>query len=277
MARVELPVIVRNSATGLSVSSAAITISQRSSGLPVTWFTTENGATSSTSAVITDANGRASAWVPRGAYTLTVTGTGITPTSQAWDAIPASDLGGDTAWLVDGAVTNAKIASGVDASKVTVGALPAARVGALSVPGTAMVDGAITLAKKVTGNGSKLLFASQLNGGNVAASEVALLSATNVTHTSKGCWVVYAQMYRATSGSGLISSFVALDGAGYAVSTHSWATQPDVGLLASVFNFPQMQAGARSWRMGVYCDAYLGIQGTATMDGSGIFMIFENN
>jgi hypothetical protein len=101
MARVEVPITVLNSSTGLPVNGAAVAITHRSTGNPATWYSAETGGTSSTASVVTDANGRLSAWVERGSYNLAVTGTGITPYTEAWDAVPASDGSIDSPWLSD--------------------------------------------------------------------------------------------------------------------------------------------------------------------------------
>lgn len=99
MARVEVPIVVVNSSTGLPVSGAAITLTRRSNGALVPWYTTETGGTGSTAAIITDSAGRVNAWVERGAYNLAVTGTGITPYTEAWDASPGGDSTIDTLWV----------------------------------------------------------------------------------------------------------------------------------------------------------------------------------
>jgi microcystin-dependent protein len=101
MARVEVPITVLNSTTGLPVNGAAVAISHRSTGSPATWYPSESGGTASTAAVISDAQGRISAWVERGAYNLGVTGTGITPYTEPWDAVPGGDLSADVAWISD--------------------------------------------------------------------------------------------------------------------------------------------------------------------------------
>ena len=99
MARVEVPVVVINSSTGLPVNGAAVAVSHRSTGTPATWYSAETGGTSSTAALITDANGRVTGWVERGAYNLAVSGTGITNYTEAWDAAPAGDATVDSIWV----------------------------------------------------------------------------------------------------------------------------------------------------------------------------------
>lgn len=99
MARVECPVVVISATTGLPISGASVAIKLRSTGANATWWTQETGGTSSTAAVTTDASGRVSAWVDRGAYNCVVTGTGITTYTEPWDASPASDAAIDAPWL----------------------------------------------------------------------------------------------------------------------------------------------------------------------------------
>lgn len=99
MARVEIPIVVLNSTTGLPVVGAAVAVTVRATGNPATWYTAETGGTGSTAAIVTDAAGRVSAWVPRGAYNLAVSGTGITSYTEPWDAVPGADGTIDTLWL----------------------------------------------------------------------------------------------------------------------------------------------------------------------------------
>lgn len=99
MARIEVPIVVNNSATGLPVDGAAVSITRRSNGSAVTWWPSETGGVGSTSAVITDSNGRVDAWVERGAYNAQISGTGITTYTEAFDATPGADQTVDTPWL----------------------------------------------------------------------------------------------------------------------------------------------------------------------------------
>ena len=99
MARVEVPIIVLNSATGLPVPGASVVIKHRATNAGATWWSTETGSVSSTAAIVTDSSGRTNAWVERGAYVLEVSGTGITPYSEPWDAAPAGDATIDSGWV----------------------------------------------------------------------------------------------------------------------------------------------------------------------------------
>lgn len=99
MARVEIPIVVINSSTGLPVNGAAVVVTRRSNGDLAPWYTVETGGTASTAAMVTDANGRVNAWVERGAYNLAVTGSGITPYTEAWEAAPGGDQTLDALWV----------------------------------------------------------------------------------------------------------------------------------------------------------------------------------
>ena len=101
MARVEVPITVINSSTGLPVNGAAVEIVVRGTGANAPWWPSETGGSASTAAVITDASGRATAWVERGKYNLNVTGTGITPYTEPWDAVPGGDRTIDQNWIAD--------------------------------------------------------------------------------------------------------------------------------------------------------------------------------
>jgi microcystin-dependent protein len=98
MARTEVPIVVLN-VEGQPVVGASVQIKHRASGLNANWYTSEASGTASTAAVITDSLGRTQAWVDRGAYTADITGTGITPYSEAFDSTPAADGGIDVAQL----------------------------------------------------------------------------------------------------------------------------------------------------------------------------------
>lgn len=123
MARVELPVTVINSTTGLPVAGAAIAASYRSSGAPAPWWAAETGGTSSTAAIITDSAGRATAWFERGQYNLAVTGTGITPYTEPWDALPSGDATLDMAFIPDGSIPLAKLVAAVQQALVPTGSI----------------------------------------------------------------------------------------------------------------------------------------------------------
>lgn len=123
MARVEVPIVVINSATGLPVNGASVSITRRSSGTAATWFTAETGGLGSTAPVVTDANGRVQAWVDRGAYNAQISGTGITTYTEPFDAAAAGDATVDSIWIPDGTIGWIKM-------NVADGAIPASKIGA---------------------------------------------------------------------------------------------------------------------------------------------------
>lgn len=141
MARAELPIVVLNTTTGLPVSGASVAVKYRSSGLAATWWTQETGGTSSTASITTDASGRTSAWLDRGAYNCTVSGTGITTYTEPWDSSPGADGGIDSLWLPDNViqarhladkvVSAAEIADDtITASQIAAGAVGSSELGA---------------------------------------------------------------------------------------------------------------------------------------------------
>lgn len=99
MARVKVPIVVINSSTGLPVNGASVALSYRGAGGAAPWYPTESGGTSSTSAIATDASGRVGAWVDRGAYSATISGTGITTYTESFDAATSSDASVDPKWM----------------------------------------------------------------------------------------------------------------------------------------------------------------------------------
>lgn len=98
MARVEVPITVITPA-GTPVSGASVAITLRSNGSAATWYTAETGGVGSTAPASTDANGRIAAWVDRGAYNCTISGSGITTYVEAFDATPGGDQTVDPGWV----------------------------------------------------------------------------------------------------------------------------------------------------------------------------------
>jgi hypothetical protein len=120
--RVEIPIVVLNDQSPYNpVAGASCTITDRSTAKTVTVFS-DSGATNGelTQPLTSDAAGRISGWLPRGAYECTVTVPGRTPYSEPFDAAPGKDGGIDTAWIAGEAVTGEKISSTVkDAAAAT--------------------------------------------------------------------------------------------------------------------------------------------------------------
>lgn len=110
MARVKIPLTVINPTTGVAVANASIEVRHRSSNALATLYQAETGGTTVANPTTTDANGRSTAWVERGGYRGTISGTGLTTYSQDFDAAPGGDGTIDTPWVGDQQVTRAKIA-----------------------------------------------------------------------------------------------------------------------------------------------------------------------
>lgn len=103
MARVRVPITVIDPA-GNAVAGAAVTVNKRSTGTAAVLYVAETGPTTTANPTTTDAYGRVTAWVDRGAYNAVISGTGITTYTQPFDAGAASDQGIDDLWLPSGAV-----------------------------------------------------------------------------------------------------------------------------------------------------------------------------
>lgn len=194
MARVEVPVTVIRT-DGTPVNGATVAVTYRSTGATAPWYATETGGVGQTTPMTTDAQGRTTGWVERGAYNLTISGTGITTYVEPFDAAPGSDATVDSLWLPDNAVeqrhlkdnsvgtaevkdgeiTNGKIASGLDAAKLTTGTLPVARIPA----------GAIDIARLASGVGARLLGVALLNPFTIGANASVSLATMACAHNGK--------------------------------------------------------------------------------------------
>lgn len=99
MARIKLPITVINADTGEGVENASITVRHRSNNALATLYQAETGVDTVSNPAATDANGRSTAWIERGAYAATISGTGITTYVQHFDAAPGGDATADLLWL----------------------------------------------------------------------------------------------------------------------------------------------------------------------------------
>ena len=99
MARTEIPFVVIDPATGNAVVGASVAVAARATGTASTVYAGETGATTTSNPRTTDANGRLTGWVERGAYTLTVSGGGLTTYVKNWDSAPAADSSIDALWI----------------------------------------------------------------------------------------------------------------------------------------------------------------------------------
>jgi hypothetical protein len=88
MSRVRIPITVID-LDGDAISGATVAVKLRSSGALATVYQNETGPTTITNPVSTNSQGIAPGWVDRGQYVADVTGTGISPYSEPFEAIPA--------------------------------------------------------------------------------------------------------------------------------------------------------------------------------------------
>lgn len=89
MARVEITENVQTS-RGSGVSGASVQITDALTGSAVTVYASRTGSTTVVNPVTTDSSGRIEGWLPTGSYNLAVTGSGISPYTQPYEAISGS-------------------------------------------------------------------------------------------------------------------------------------------------------------------------------------------
>lgn len=194
MARVELPIVVLNSSTGLPVNGASVAVKFRSSGLNATWWTQETGGTSSTAAVTTDANGRATAWLDRGAYNCTISGTGITTYTEPWDAAPAADNAIDALWLPDNVIATRHLGDGVvTAAELGAAAVTNTKIGPLAVDNTHLATAAKNLFPQLKNAAARTInfgVTDSANGGSWGlANEITSSIAHGLGVTPSFAWI----------------------------------------------------------------------------------------
>lgn len=90
MARVEIPTVVLDPATGSAIAGASVELRDRTTGNLSTVYLAETGSTTVTNPRVTDAYGRVNGWVERGPYQLEISGSGLTTYIEYLDAVPAS-------------------------------------------------------------------------------------------------------------------------------------------------------------------------------------------
>ena len=112
MARAEIPLTIIDPATGNAIVGASVAVKLRATGVSAVVYAAETGATTVANPRTSDANGRVSGWVDRGAYQFDISGTGLTSYTEFWDAATSSDGGLDTAWLAASSVTTVKLDTG---------------------------------------------------------------------------------------------------------------------------------------------------------------------
>ena len=100
MARAPFTIEVKTAA-GDAIYGANVTITTRPGAATATLYALETGPTTASNPLVTDASGRVSSWVDRGAYTATVSGSGITTYAVPFDAVPGSNASVDATWLAE--------------------------------------------------------------------------------------------------------------------------------------------------------------------------------
>lgn len=118
MSRVRNPITVLGP-DGRPLAGASVHTINRPAGTDATVYAADTGATLGSNPATTDARGRVTQFLGRGAYTSVVSAAGMTTYNEVWDAAPAADGAIDTAWMAAGAATPTKVAvSGVHVAGV---------------------------------------------------------------------------------------------------------------------------------------------------------------
>ena len=89
-ARVRNPIVVLGE-DGKPLAGASVQTNLRPSGTAASVFAAETGGTAGSNPATTDAHGRVTQWLARGAYSSVISATGLTTYSEAWDAVPGGD------------------------------------------------------------------------------------------------------------------------------------------------------------------------------------------
>ncbi len=98
---------------GKPFAGASVTTKVRATGSFASVYATESGGSAGANPDTTDANGRITQWLERGAYSSTITGPGLDPYVEHWESTPGSDGGIDLSWIPDALLTAAKLIAGL--------------------------------------------------------------------------------------------------------------------------------------------------------------------
>lgn len=101
--RVELPIVVLGP-DGRPAAGATVQVRLRADASDATIYQAAVGGAVYANPLVSDAQGRVTGWVERGAYDCTVDTDGLDPYVESFDATPAGDGGIDEDWLGDGQV-----------------------------------------------------------------------------------------------------------------------------------------------------------------------------
>src|SRR4051794_30783481 len=106
--RVEIPIVVVNPA-GVPFAGASVQVNVRGTSTATIVYAGETGPTVLTNPLTSDAFGRVTGWVERGAYDVVISGGGLTTYTEYFDANPGRDGAIDTLWIADGAINANKL------------------------------------------------------------------------------------------------------------------------------------------------------------------------
>jgi hypothetical protein len=197
MARVEIPFVIQNT-TGDAINGAQVTIRKRSDNSLATLYVAETGGSTLGNPVSTTTAGRVDGWVDEDAYNLAVTGPGLTPYTQAWNAVATPGgtftIGADTITsteLRDDASVDANRA--VTTNHVRDGAIVTVKLANNAVDGTKLSSSASVDTSRAVSTDhikdnavtqAKLASAVMALFGNLKASYAAVAAAESTSSTS---------------------------------------------------------------------------------------------
>jgi hypothetical protein len=98
LARTRNPVVVLGP-DGKPLAGAKVETKTRPGGELASAFTTEGGEAAAANPATTDEHGKVTQWLPRGAYSSTVTAEGMSPYNEPWDSAPGGNADIDEAWI----------------------------------------------------------------------------------------------------------------------------------------------------------------------------------
>lgn len=147
MARTKINIIVLDPTDGSLVEDAAVTIIDRETTSQAPVYNAEDGETTITQPLTTDAQGRVPGWVDRGQYEAEINVLGNPQTSVEFDSAPGGDGSVVEAWIANSAVTTNKLGNdAVSTAKIQNGAVSNDKLA-----------GNITPSKLVTGSSAQIL------------------------------------------------------------------------------------------------------------------------
>ncbi len=127
---------------------AEVTVTDRGTATESTLYTTETGGTVATQPLITDDQGRITAWAPRGRYQIEYTVDALPITIEYYDSVPGDDGAVDEDFLAANSVTETKIATNaVTSSELADDAVDSGAIQDNAVTNLKINDGAVTVNK----------------------------------------------------------------------------------------------------------------------------------